>query len=666
MKICPACAKTYGDDSLFCSLDAQQLIVVADNPAAAPPADPYIGKLFSNKYQIESLLGRGGMGAVYRATDTVLARTVAIKLLRHEFSGNESFASRFLREARAAARIEHPNAITVYDFGTLEDGSAFIVMEFIQGHSLREVLKAGLLPSLTEVKSIFGETVAAVVKAHQAGIIHRDLKPENIMLKETGGQQPQVKVVDFGLAKLKESFTQSITQLTGQGDIIGTPQYMSPEQCNGTEVDESTDIYSLGIILYEMLIGRPPFTGTAAAVLGMHLYKAVRVPEELNPDIPSTLSDLVIAMTAKKREERPTLDFVLNQLQTNVTTPLNLVSTPLLPSPEKPASAENMAPTALAVDSGSPTQIRQITPQPASIIDTPTQLAPNSQASQEAVRTAPQSENALTQQYTPQDFATQPNLNSALGAATTQVISNSGANETVAMTLPPTAAPTSALNIPPTVAFNPPQNASSNNRRKLMAAGVGALLLTIVAGAFAYLRQPTALPPPPSRVAPPATATAPPPSTSLKSSSAAETNPTSEPPTSPTIPTKSLEAPKITVTPPTNVSKPRPNLTTKNKELNIIKSDDLPDDLPENARKSKPAPQSAAPPRASAEAPEDDSLDPEDRNAIVEVTKKGIKGMAKLFRGRREKREEQKQQRLERRERFEENKFRRPLRRRLD
>src|SRR5262249_9783153 len=146
----------------------------------------------------------------------------------------------------------------------------------------------------------------AVAAAHKVGVIHRDLKPENIMLKDVGVGLPTVKVVDFGLAKLKESVSQSLANLTSKGEIIGTPYYMSPEQCNGGDIDERTDIYSLGIIFYEMLMGRPPFQGTPAAVIGMHLYKAVPRVSEINPNVPDPLGEMILQMLAKEKDKRPT------------------------------------------------------------------------------------------------------------------------------------------------------------------------------------------------------------------------------------------------------------------------------------------------------------------------------------------------------------------------
>lgn len=328
MKRCPACSKTYEDDQTSCPDDKQTLINVEttnskENPSGANREstrranDPFIGKTLNNKFRIDDILGKGGMGAVYRATDTVLDRTVAVKLLRHDLLGDDNLDIRFLREARAAARIEHPHAITVHDFGALDDGNAFIVMEFIQGVSLRDLIKRNGAIAPTRAIEIMKQVCSAVVAAHQVGVIHRDLKPENIMLKDVGVGLPAVKVVDFGLAKLKESTSQSLANLTSKGEIIGTPFYMSPEQCNGSDIDERTDIYSLGIIFYEMLVGRPPFQGTPAAVIGMHLYKEITPVNEVNAAVPVTIAELVAKMVTKEKDKRPlTLASVLKELDT--------------------------------------------------------------------------------------------------------------------------------------------------------------------------------------------------------------------------------------------------------------------------------------------------------------------------------------------------------------
>ncbi|MBL8148384.1 MAG: serine/threonine protein kinase [Blastocatellia bacterium] len=324
MKRCPVCSNLYDSSSLFCTLDAARLEEF-DDEATTEVKRPflqtfdtgsYLGKLFNNKYKIDSLLGRGGMGAVYKAVDTILDRAVAIKLLHSELAAEENFSSRFLREARAAARIEHPHAVTVHDFGTLPDGEAFIVMEFIQGQSLRQLIKKESRLRIKHALELFRQVCTAVAAAHKEGVIHRDLKPENIMLKSTSAGAEVVKVVDFGLAKLKESSGKSLTNLTNKGEIIGTPYYMSPEQCSGIEIDECTDIYSLGIILYEMVVGQPPFQGSTVAVIGMHLYKPVQSLCQDDPAFPQLLDKLLLAMLAKEKKDRiQTVETILQQIE---------------------------------------------------------------------------------------------------------------------------------------------------------------------------------------------------------------------------------------------------------------------------------------------------------------------------------------------------------------
>jgi eukaryotic-like serine/threonine-protein kinase len=321
MKRCPACSMNYDDDLTVCPTDKQELVDFETNNGTSSkaqivrPEDNYLGKTLNNKFRIDALLGRGGMGAVYRATDTVLDRIVAVKLLRQDLIGSDNFDTRFLREARAAARIEHPHAITVHDFGTLPDGGAFIVMEFIHGQTLRDLLKREGRLEPSRAMELIKQTCSAVAAAHQVGVIHRDLKPENIMLKNIGTDLAVAKVVDFGLAKLKENVSPSIATLTGHGEIVGTPYYMSPEQCAGSEVDERSDIYSLGIIFYEVLTGKPPFNGVPVAVIGMHLYKPVPLMPEFEPKIPAVFEQLILEMLGKEKEKRPpTLKSILSRL----------------------------------------------------------------------------------------------------------------------------------------------------------------------------------------------------------------------------------------------------------------------------------------------------------------------------------------------------------------
>lgn len=239
--------------------------------AGASPASPAraVGSIIAGRYQVESLLGQGGMGDVYLVKHTVMRKRLALKLLRPELSRVAEFSARFEREAMAAANIDHPHVASATDCGKAEDGTLFLALEFVEGRSLREVIAEGPL-RLTRALHIAQQVASAMVRAHELGIVHRDLKPENIMLTLREGDPDFVKVLDFGLAKLSSSAAtgdkgEAIQKLTQFGEIFGTPQYMAPEQTAGGEADGRTDLYALGMILFEMLAGRLAYDGKAAS-----------------------------------------------------------------------------------------------------------------------------------------------------------------------------------------------------------------------------------------------------------------------------------------------------------------------------------------------------------------------------------------------------------------
>lgn len=236
--------------------------------SAAAPARA-VGTIIAGRYQIESLIGQGGMGDVYLVKHTVMRKRLALKLLRPELSQVAEFSARFEREAMAAANIDHPHVAAATDCGKAEDGTLFLALEFIEGRSLRDVISDGPL-SLRRALHITQQVASAMVRAHELGIVHRDIKPDNIMLTHREGDPDFVKVLDFGLAKLSSSAGMGETgkaaeKLTQFGEIFGTPQYMAPEQTAGGEVDGRTDLYALGMILFEMLAGRLAYEGKTAS-----------------------------------------------------------------------------------------------------------------------------------------------------------------------------------------------------------------------------------------------------------------------------------------------------------------------------------------------------------------------------------------------------------------
>src|SRR3989441_3902495 len=287
---CPRCGRQFPDDVHVCPDDFTPL--QADATISDVPIDPLIGRIFDEKYRLEERLGGGGMGTVYRATHLLIDRQVALKGLSQRFVGDETAQQRFPREARAAGRMQHPNAVTVTDFGATDDGYLYIVMELLEGRTLRDLLahEAPLDPA--RAVSFMLQTCAAVGAAHEAGLIHRDLKPANIFVEQRPNFPAVVKVLDFGVAKFAvEEHDDDYNTLTQVGAIIGTPRYMSPEQCSGAApLTPASDVYSLGIILYEMLTGAVPFSAdTPLAVALKQVSEAPRPLREIVPAIPREL-----------------------------------------------------------------------------------------------------------------------------------------------------------------------------------------------------------------------------------------------------------------------------------------------------------------------------------------------------------------------------------------
>ena len=296
MKKCPRCGVEYPDATTLCP---------ADGEALEKDVDSLVGTTLAGKYRIDARLNEGGMGTVYRGTHVLMEKTVAVKVLRPSLAADEKIVARFSREARAASRISHPNALSVTDFGEDDSGHVFLVMEFLSGKTLKQVIREeGPMP-LTRVVDITRQIGDALNAAHTQGVVHRDLKSDNIMLLDTVTGD-YAKVLDFGIAKINEPDGPADTNLTAPNLVIGTPQYMSPEQCSqDSEIDARSDIYSLGVILFEMFVGHVPFAGDSPTMVMMkHLQEPVPSVLEERDDLPAAVGRVVARAMAKLPSNR--------------------------------------------------------------------------------------------------------------------------------------------------------------------------------------------------------------------------------------------------------------------------------------------------------------------------------------------------------------------------
>lgn len=261
-----------------------------------------VGTVVAGRYEVLRVVGQGGMGTVYEARQVAMSRRVALKLIHAHVVSSQAGVERFEREMQATARIRHPNTIQVYDYGQTEDGRLYLAMEFLEGKALAEVIRDEGPLAFERVVHIGTQIARALHAAQSEGIVHRDLKPDNIMLIDRYGERDQLQVLDFGIAHFLDS---SHTQLTTDGAIIGTPAYMAPEQAKGVGVDARTDLYALGVVLYEMVTGSAPFRGpTTVSVLVMHVQVPPRPPSEL-VEVPEALETLILELLAKSPADRP-------------------------------------------------------------------------------------------------------------------------------------------------------------------------------------------------------------------------------------------------------------------------------------------------------------------------------------------------------------------------
>jgi serine/threonine protein kinase len=296
MATCPECGTIYQRHIQICPRDGT---VLDDEPGT----DWLVGRTLDGKYRIDTRVGEGGMGAVFRATHLMLGKVIALKLIKPELVTSKDIARRFQREARAASALSHPGIATVHDLGQTEDGMLYIAMEFVEGPTLKFVLGSGPLPSIRIIR-ILRQVVDALGVAHERQIVHRDLKPQNIVLRRGPGGRETATLLDFGIAK---TFDGDATQLTSTGIAVGTPQYMSPEQASGSAADPRSDLYSVGVILYEMLTGEVPFVApNPLALLLKHVQEVPLPPSQRRPDlrIPPALEAVALRCLEKKAEHR--------------------------------------------------------------------------------------------------------------------------------------------------------------------------------------------------------------------------------------------------------------------------------------------------------------------------------------------------------------------------
>lgn len=307
MKTCPQCGNTFEDGAGFCPDDGTVL-------EAASPVE--VGQVLDGQYQIEAFIARGGMGTLHRARHILLGDKVVIKTLRSEMRSNSEWLRRFQREGQAARRFRHPNAVIVYDMRANPDGLTYMVMEYVEGHTLDKELQQRGHFTPHEALEVLEPVARALDVAHTHGVIHRDLKPENVMLSRDDAGRANIKLLDLGIAKLR-GIADAVAGgdeggLTVAGQILGTPYYMSPEQWGArprdgnTDIDGRTDIYSLGVIFYELCAGHKPFIGASLPEMQQAHLTEVPLPlNELSPDIPPAFARAVAHAMAKDRNDRP-------------------------------------------------------------------------------------------------------------------------------------------------------------------------------------------------------------------------------------------------------------------------------------------------------------------------------------------------------------------------
>ena len=323
VKTCPKCSMRYPNEAKFCFVEGSDLI---------PLEDPRIGTLLAGRYVLEDVIGEGGMATVYRARHKLVDRPCAVKILAPHFAADPVVRERFRREAKSAQKLSHPNIIEIFDQGEADEQTAYMVMEYLRGQALADLIAKGPIPVRRAV-SIMIQVSRGIARAHDFEVIHRDLKPENMFLCAREDGTDLVKLLDFGIAR-----SRSDSRLTGAGELFGTPQYMAPERITAGEAGPSVDLYALGVIFFEMVTGQLPFDAPDIPTYFIkHLKEAPPSPRKLNREIPLELEGLILRLLEKDAKARP-VD--AHQVMRDLVAIANQIGAPIPPEPETdPASS---------------------------------------------------------------------------------------------------------------------------------------------------------------------------------------------------------------------------------------------------------------------------------------------------------------------------------------